>query len=99
MERPDIEKRDCKPDNYNFLSTTLHRSRTFCGREEILISLEQLLLKSLLTPSPAEKPESINSVRLFEGKQRMVTTFLFSELKKHRSLASQLLRIYRVKYN
>jgi len=99
VERPDIDRRDCKPGNYNLISPNLTSHRVFSGREELLLSLEHLLLKMLLVPPPDEVPDSMESVRIFGGKQSMVTTFWFSELKKYRQLASQLMRAYKVKYN
>ncbi len=99
MDRQDIDRRDCKPGNYNLISPSLNSHRVFSGREELLLSLERLLLKMLLIPSPDEIPESMESVRTFEGKRNLVTTFWFSELKKYRQLALQLMRAYKVKYN
>lgn len=97
MKKRDLEGRDCKPSNYNYVSSNLKFNKAFNGRESILKSLEQLLLKSLLTLPPDEKLESIELIRTFEGKRR--TTFWFSELRKQKALANQLLRACRVKYN
>jgi hypothetical protein len=99
VKKRDIEKRDCKPSNYNYISTNLKQSRIFSGREEIVAGLEQLLLKSLLVPPPDEQPESIEFIRIFEGKRSMVLTFWLSELKMQRFSLNQLIRICRIKYN
>ena len=97
MKKKDIEERDCKPSNYNYVSTHLKFNKAFSGKESIVLSLEQLLLKSLLTLPPDEKLKSIELVRTFEGKRR--TTFWLSELRKQKAMASLLLRACRVKYN
>ncbi|MDQ7822841.1 MAG: hypothetical protein RDV48_08620 [Candidatus Eremiobacteraeota bacterium] len=97
--KKDLEKRDCKPNNYNYISSSLRFNKAFTGKEEILLGIEQLLLKSLLSPPPNEQPESIKFVRVFEGKRRLVLTYWCSELRRHRALASQLLHACRVRFN
>lgn len=99
MRNKDLEKRDCKPGNYNFISSNLKYNKAFLGKEDILFSLEQLLLKTMLVPSPEEKQCSLSLVRTFDGKKRMITTFWFSELRKSKALANLLMRICRVRYN
>lgn len=99
MKRRDFQNRDCKPMNYGMISPNLKYSRLFAGKNDLLLYMEQALLRAMLVLPPEEQRESMRFIQTFEGKPRMALCLWFSEIRKQRNLSGQLLRFCRMKHN
>jgi len=91
---------DTKPKNYKYLTVYIINSICHDARIKFLKSLEKLLLKGLLRPSPAERQIPMESVSYFEGKNtsRVISVWL-ARISRKRKLGFLLYKINRFKTN
>lgn len=91
---------DSKPRNYNYLTFNIIFSTSSEGKVEILKTLEQLILKTIIHTPPQESLASLRFVRVFSGKSKaMELSMLLLEISRKKKLAGILMKVNRVKFN
>lgn len=91
---------DTKPQDYNYLTFSLITSGFHDEKAELLLNLEKMLLKSLMTGITSEGPISSELVTTFEcSKPSRALTVWFSHILPDSRLSRKLVKTHRFRWN
>ncbi len=95
-----LNRQDCKPSDYRFLSICLSSLDIFSGNSSIALNLEKIFMKSLICRPTTEQRISLSETAVFEGNITQTVRFFcmrFSREKK--PLSNYLMKLCRISFN